>query len=194
MQRKWCATSWKWHLCKLHNEVFKASESRISIECLPLARGDESTLSQKIDCILMSAPRKRGWIATVEREVISNAVCPSQEGMNRVLPWNGGRNGGLPLARGDESEKLYLPFFQWPSAPRKRGWIIDSLKAEKAKLVCPSQEGMNLYVHSRRLKDARLPLARGDESSFDINGKMISLVCPSYEGMNHSESVGDKRK
>ena len=30
------------HLCKLHNEVFEAAESRINTECLPLVRGDES--------------------------------------------------------------------------------------------------------------------------------------------------------
>ena len=32
----------KWHLCKLHNEMFKAAESRINTEGLPIAGGDES--------------------------------------------------------------------------------------------------------------------------------------------------------
>lgn len=35
-------TSWKLNLCKLHNEVFKAAESRINTECLPLVGGDVS--------------------------------------------------------------------------------------------------------------------------------------------------------
>lgn len=88
-------------MCKLHNGVFKAAESRINTESLPLARGDESFhfgLFQDI-----------------------SEVCPSQEGMNRLrVLWNH-RQYGLPLARGDESgcigQLLACSLF----APRKRG-------------------------------------------------------------------------
>lgn len=40
-------TSWKLNLCKLHNEVFKAAESRINTECLPLVGGDVSICGHK---------------------------------------------------------------------------------------------------------------------------------------------------
>ena len=67
----------------MHNEVFKAAESRINIECLPLARGDESLLI---------------WNAQSLR-----IVCPSQEGMNHISPGLSAQKCRLPLARGDES-------------------------------------------------------------------------------------------
>ena len=47
-------------MCKLHNEVFETAESRINIECLPLARGDESAKELEELGAIKSAPRKRG--------------------------------------------------------------------------------------------------------------------------------------
>ena len=104
MQRKWCATSWKWHLCKLHNEVFKASESRINIECLPLARGDESINRLRQKCLWMSASRRRRWIAGCQKTDIGRLVCPSQEGMNRRMSWQIKILKSQTLVRGDKTQ------------------------------------------------------------------------------------------
>lgn len=50
----------EWHLCKLHNEVFKSAESRINTECPPLVGGDESGVRREGDILIESAPRGRG--------------------------------------------------------------------------------------------------------------------------------------
>lgn len=44
----------------LFNEVFKAAESHINIEGMPLARGDESASASTGRIIPGSTPRKRG--------------------------------------------------------------------------------------------------------------------------------------
>ena len=53
-------TSWKLNLCKLHNEVFKAAESRINTECLPLVGGDVSPNEARALLDMPFAPRRRG--------------------------------------------------------------------------------------------------------------------------------------
>ena len=53
-------TSWKLNLCKLHNEVFKAAESRINTECLPLVGGDVSQEKGANADQNAFAPRRRG--------------------------------------------------------------------------------------------------------------------------------------
>ena len=53
-------TSWKLNLCKLHNEVFKAAESRINTECLPLVGGDVSEFPALTLRKTAFAPRERG--------------------------------------------------------------------------------------------------------------------------------------
>ena len=53
-------TSWKQNLCKLHNEVFKAAESRINTERLPLIGGDESRGIHMDGQEKRFAPRGRG--------------------------------------------------------------------------------------------------------------------------------------
>lgn len=50
----------EWHLCKLHNEVFKAAESRINTECLPFVRRDESDAGAIVYDTGVSALRKKG--------------------------------------------------------------------------------------------------------------------------------------
>lgn len=52
--------SWKQSLCKLHNGVFKAAESRINTEGLPLVWGDESVKGETPDTAALFAPRMRG--------------------------------------------------------------------------------------------------------------------------------------
>ena len=48
------------HLCKLHNEVFKAAESRINTECLPFAGRDESAEKAKLQKEVEPALRRKG--------------------------------------------------------------------------------------------------------------------------------------
>lgn len=88
-------------MCKLHNEVFKAAESRINTECLPLEGGDESE-------------EDKGTRLRV-------IVCPSQEGMNRCRIWDNPVMCCLPLARGDESTYATSMIDGHVSAPRRRG-------------------------------------------------------------------------
>ena len=57
-------TSWKLNLCKLHNEVFKAAESRINTECLPLVGGDVSRANIIYVKPAGFAPRRRGCFGT----------------------------------------------------------------------------------------------------------------------------------
>lgn len=73
----------EWHLCKLHNEVFKAAESRINTECLPFVGRDESNSA------LLG---NEDWI-----------VCPSYEGMNRYGSKERMSAKSLPFVGGDES-------------------------------------------------------------------------------------------
>ena len=70
-------TSWKLNLCKLHNEVFKAAESRINTECLPLVGGDVSAFVLAYSQISVFAPRRRGCFAWIYRDENNVEVCPS---------------------------------------------------------------------------------------------------------------------
>ena len=70
-------TSWKLNLCKLHNEVFKAAESRINTECLPLVGGDVSSFWQVHVCVFSFAPRRRGCFVMNKMNENMDAVCPS---------------------------------------------------------------------------------------------------------------------
>ena len=69
--------SWKQNLCKLHNEVFKAAESRINIACLPLAGGDESLFRYLYIAHVPSAPHRRGLITQWNIDEMNRGVCPS---------------------------------------------------------------------------------------------------------------------
>ena len=50
----------EWHLCKLHNEVFKAAESRINTECLPFVGRDESHSALIVAIAFGPALRRKG--------------------------------------------------------------------------------------------------------------------------------------
>lgn len=52
--------SWKQNLCKLHNGVVKAAESRINTGGLPLAGGDDSRQAASAYEEATFAPRGRG--------------------------------------------------------------------------------------------------------------------------------------
>ena len=105
-------------MCKLHNGVFKAAESRINTESLPLARGDESFhfgLFQDI-----------------------SEVCPSQEGMNRLQTQEKKKSGCLPLARGDDSAVSDIKKDGATFAPRGRGFFGHLRLKKYTVQVCPS--------------------------------------------------------
>ena len=70
-------TSWKLNLCKLHNEVFKAAESRINTECLPLVGGDVSGRAGTFCIYGQFAPRRRGCFDLRNWEENTVPVCPS---------------------------------------------------------------------------------------------------------------------
>ena len=70
-------TSWKLNLCKLHNEVFKAAESRINTECLPLVGGDVSLYKYINRQEPRFAPRRRGCFVMNKMNENMDAVCPS---------------------------------------------------------------------------------------------------------------------
>lgn len=91
----------EWHLCKLHNEVFKAAESRINTECLPFAGRDESV--------------------PVSIEIPDATACPSQEGMNRLSLQRLKLSKGLPFAGRDESERSETGLTQTEPALRRKG-------------------------------------------------------------------------
>lgn len=70
-------TSWKLNLCKLHNEVFKAAESRINTECLPLVGGDVSAKDSHDVFRVKFAPRRRGCFGGFLDYCRRLSVCPS---------------------------------------------------------------------------------------------------------------------
>ncbi len=70
-------TSWKLNLCKLHNEVFKAAESRINTECLPLVGGDVSDALSEITYYTWFAPRRRGCFRIPGADAEKDCICPS---------------------------------------------------------------------------------------------------------------------
>lgn len=166
--------SWKWHLCKLHNEVFKAAESRINTEGLPLVWGDESQGRHLLNCIFLFAPRMRGWIMKNCVNVPRSYACPLQEGMNHT--WMRARPSvyGLPLAWGDESPKKSMMIIFRAFAPSKMGWIGSKKPGIYIVNVCLSQEGMKHPACIKSIRICRLPLVWGDEP---------------YTGGNHNEKT-----
>ena len=105
-------------MCKLHNVVFKAAESRINTECLPLARGDESPLKNYCELVHWFAPRKRG--------------------MNRLQTQEKKKSGCLPLARGDDSAVSDIKKDGATFAPRGRGFFGHLRLKKYTVQVCPS--------------------------------------------------------
>ena len=79
-----------------------------------------------------------------------------------------------------------------PSQEGMNLYVYDGKTA--VSIVYPSQEGMNLIILTIRVKSCSLPFARRDESNYAKVKKFYDRVCPSQEGMNRAKRLTSTKK
>ena len=113
---------------------------------LPLAGGDFSAIYDLRNAPFRFAPRRRGWFVSRNYNYIRFCVCPSYEGISRGINIQIRSLNCFPLAGGDFSRNGKI-WFKLPGfATHMSGWLTDARKLNFGWHVCPSYEGMFLFL------------------------------------------------
>ena len=106
--RGWIAASGnrenKGGVCPSREGMIRGSYLKIwNRGCLPLAGGDDSIYVRRKDGGVKFALRMRGWIEFLTNLHLLHLVCPSLEGMIRIMMEKYNGTTCLPLVGGDDS-------------------------------------------------------------------------------------------